>query len=104
MSAKPTTPMTGRLSRKETARRGDEIYQRDIRAQVEADHDGEVVAIDVVSGAWALGDSVLAARDRLEELQPDAIDVWLLRVGHRALTHFLSPRVIRPVETPRGER
>ena len=33
---------------------GKEIYERDIRPQVEADHDGEVVAIDVESGSWAI--------------------------------------------------
>ncbi len=32
----------------------DEIYERDVRKQVEADHDGEVVAIDVASGCWAI--------------------------------------------------
>ena len=40
----PTRPID------EITRLGDEIYERDIRKQVEADHDGEVVAIDVESG------------------------------------------------------
>ena len=35
------------LSSEETARRGDEIYERDIRKLVEAAHHGEVVAIEV---------------------------------------------------------
>lgn len=72
----------------ETARLGDEIYERDIRSLVEADHYGEVVAIDVNSRSWAIGDDVIAATDRLQTQSPDAIDVWLLRVGHRALHHF----------------
>ena len=72
----------------EIARLGDEIYERDVRAQVEADHHGEVVAIDVESGHWAIGDSVIAATDRLRAQHPDAADVWLLRVGYRALHHF----------------
>ena len=42
---------------------GDEIYERDIRAQVEANHHGAVVAIDVDSGSWAIGDTVIAATD-----------------------------------------
>ena len=77
-----------RRPREETARIGDEIYERDIRPQVEADHRGEVVAIDVESGSWAVGDNVIAATDRLRTQCPDAIDVWLLRVGYRALHHF----------------
>ncbi len=78
----PTRP------RDEIARLGDELYERDIRSQVEADHHGEVVAIDVDSGSWAIGDNVIAATDRLRTQRPDAIDVWLLRVGYRALHHF----------------
>ena len=80
--------MPPRRPSEETARLGDEIYERDIRRQVEADYRGEVVAIDVDSGSWAIGDNVIAARDRLRTQRPDAIDVWLLRVGYRALHHF----------------
>ena len=72
----------------ETARLGDEIYERDIRPQVEADHHGEVVAIDVDSGSWAIGKDEIAATDRLQAQRPDAYDVWCLRVGYRALRHF----------------
>ena len=39
----------------EIARLGKEFYERNIRRQVEADHVGEVVAIDVDSGDYALG-------------------------------------------------
>ena len=69
----------------EIARLGDEIYERDVREQVVADHDGEYVAIDVDSGKWAVADELLAARERLRVQQPEAIDVWLLRVGYRAV-------------------
>ena len=75
----PTRP------KEEIARLGDEIYERDVRAQVEADHDGEFVAIDVESGKWAVARELLAASDRLRAQQPEAIDVWLLRVGYRAV-------------------
>ena len=91
MDAKLKTPMTGRLSAEETARRGDEIYQRDVRPLVEADHHGEFVAIDVESGSWAIAGNLYDARELLDEKQPDALDVWLLRVGHRALHHFGRP-------------
>ena len=60
----PTRP------RDEIARLGDELYERDIRSQVEADHHGEVVAIDVDSGSWAIGDNVIAATDRLRDTTP----------------------------------
>ena len=74
--------------KEEIARLGDEIYDRDIRSQVESDHFGEYVAIDIDSGTWAIADDLRVAAKRLRTHRPDAIDVWLLRVGHRALHHF----------------
>ena len=74
-------------SREETARLGKEIYERDIRHLVEVDHHGEVVAIDVGSGSYALGENAIVASEGLREHYPDA-QVWLMRVGHRALYHF----------------
>ena len=96
MSDAETTARPRRPS-EETARLGDDIYERDIRLLVETDHHGEVVAIDVSSGSWAIGDDVIAATDRLQTQCPDAVDVWLLRVGHRALHHF-GGRPLRRVE------
>ena len=86
--SEPDTIARPRRPSEETAHLGDEIYERDIRSLVEADHHGEVVAIDVNSGSWAIGDDVIVATDRLQTQCPDATDVWLLRVGHRALHHF----------------
>ena len=80
-----TTPT--RRCHEETARLGKEIYERDIRHLVEADHHGEVVAIDVGSGSYALGENAIAASKGLRDQHPDA-QVWLMRVGHQALYHF----------------
>ncbi|MCY3655695.1 MAG: hypothetical protein OXG95_03670 [Chloroflexi bacterium] len=74
-----------RRSAEETARLGDEIYERDIRPLLEDAHDGAFIAIDVTSEDWAMGDSELSAADRLRSQQPDAIDVWLLRIGYRVV-------------------
>lgn len=93
--ARRTTPPS--RPKEETARLGGEIYERDIRSQVEADHVGEVVAIDVESGNWAIGADVIAATDRLWEQHPAAYDIWCLRVGYRAL-HRFGGRPIRRVE------
>lgn len=80
--------MNPRLSAEETARRGDEIYERDIKPTLSEDQHGRVVAIDVDSGCWAIADSVLGASDGLRVQRPDAADVWFLRVGYRALHRF----------------
>ena len=80
--------MTARRPAEETARLGDAIYERDIRARIEDDHRGEYVAIDVDSGSWAIGGELLDASDRLRDERPGAVDVWLIRVGHRAVARI----------------
>ena len=77
----PTRPTT------ETARLGDEIYDRDIRPHVEATYRGKVIAIDVDSGDYAIADTALAAADALRERCP-ATDVWAVRVGYPTLRTF----------------
>ena len=81
----------------DTARLGDEIYERDVRAQVEADHHGEYVAIDVDSGCWAISGDLRSASKQLRAERPEAVDVWLVRVGHRTL-HHLGGRPLRRAE------
>ncbi len=79
--------MAIRRSPEETGRLGDAIYERDIRPNVETAHHGKIVSIDVDSGDYAVGDSVIAATDRLRERRPDA-DVWSLRIGYGVLRQF----------------
>ena len=78
----PTRP------RDEIARLGDDIYERNVRPRVEANHDGEIVSIDVDTGNWAIDIDILAAVARLRVQCPEAINVWSLRVGHRAVYKF----------------
>lgn len=80
--------MRARRPTDETARLGDAIYECDIRARVEDDHRGEYVAIDVDSGSWAIGSELLDAADSLRDKRPGAINVWLVRVGHRAVARI----------------
>ena len=77
-----------RRQREETARLGQALYERDIRRQVEADHHGEIVAIDVDSGRWAVADGEVFAVDRLREMRPGVVNVLCERVGYRALRSF----------------
>lgn len=79
-----------RYSAGETAGRGDAIYERDIRPHVEETHRGNVVAIDVDSGAYVIADNALAASERLLAQHADA-EIWCVRIGHRAL-HRLGGR------------
>lgn len=72
----------GRTS-EEVARRGEEIYERSIRAEVEADNDGRFLALDVLSGDYEVADGALPASARLRERRPGAV-LYLMRVGRPA--------------------
>jgi hypothetical protein len=78
-----------RLSKEEHARRGTEIYERRIRPQLEAGNHGRIVAIDVETGEFELGDNTLQAADRLLARCPDA-QIWFVRIGHRGVHRFGS--------------
>lgn len=79
---------SSRLPSEEIGRRGRDIYERAIRHQVEADHHGEIVAIDIDSGEWATGEGVTDAVNRLKETCPGAINILSERVGYRGLASF----------------
>ena len=78
-----------RYSKEEFARRGDEIYQTQVRSQVEAGNHGKIVAIDIETGAFEVADTPMVAVDRLYECEPDA-QPWVIRIGHRAVFRFDS--------------
>jgi hypothetical protein len=67
----------------ETVRHGREIYEREIRTQVEASHDGEFVVVDVTTGAWEVDEDDVAASEQLLAKNPDAV-LYFARVGRRA--------------------
>ena len=75
--------MPRRRPAEETARLGDELYERALRPQVELSRHGQIVAIDVDSGSWAAADTVLKAAELLRVERPGATNVWRVRVGHR---------------------
>ena len=76
-----------RYGKEEFARRGQAIYEKRVRPQVEAGNTGRVVAIDVETEAFEVADDPIAASDRLFARCPDA-QPWLVRIGHRALHRF----------------
>ena len=80
-----------RYTKEEAARLGDEIYDRDIRSQVEPQRNGEVVAIDLDTGAWEVDPDEITAAHRLEARLTDA-QIWVVRAGSRYLTRFGASR------------
>ncbi len=73
-----------RYPKEELARRGTEIYERQVRPQVEASNHGRIVAVDIETGAFEVADDVLTASDRLFARCPDA-QPWIVRIGYPAV-------------------
>ena len=71
-------------SSEEIAQKGEDIYNRLLRAQFEVVYRGKIVAIDVDSGDHAVAESVLEASRQVSAKHPHA-QIFLLRVGDKAL-------------------
>ena len=82
-----------RYSKEEFARRGNEIYQTQIRPQVETGNHGKIVAIDIETGAFELAKDTITASDRLLERYPDA-QIWCIRIGHKGVHRFGLSRLL----------
>lgn len=76
-----------RYSKEEFAQRGNEIYESQVRPQVEQGNHGKIVAIDIETGAFELARDTMTASDRLLERYPDA-QIWCVRIGHRGVHRF----------------
>ena len=79
-------PGSGR-DNEEIGRRGEEVYERSVRAKVEGEagelNEGRFVVLDVETGDYELADEAVVATARLRERRPDAV-FYLKRVGRRA--------------------
>lgn len=73
-----------RYSKEEFAKRGDEIYETQVRSQVEEANHGKIVAIDIETGAFEIADEILDATSKLFKRIPEA-QPWIVRIGHRAV-------------------
>jgi hypothetical protein len=78
-----------RYSKEEFARRGDEIYESQVRQQVEEGNHGKIVAIDIETGDFELADDTMTATRKLLERCPDS-QTWVVRIGYRAVHRFGS--------------
>lgn len=83
-----------RYSKEEFARRGHEIYESQVRSQVEEGNHGKIVAIDIETGAFEVANDSLTAAKQLLSNHPDA-QIFGIRIGHPAVHRFgfCSPNV-----------
>jgi hypothetical protein len=73
-------PIENESASERTARLGTEIYQRIVARNLKAEDHGKVVAIDVDTELWAIGENAILAADALQRVSA-AADVWIVRVG-----------------------
>lgn len=85
-----------RDSKDEFGRRGDAIYEKEVRPRLKADDEGKFAAIDIESGEFAVDSDELKAGNKLRKRIPEA-QIWIVRVGYRAV-HRIGGRVRR--DTP----
>ena len=69
-----------RYGKEEFAKRGDSIFDHDIRPHLKNARDDDFVAIDIETGAYEIDADEMAACDRLLARVPNA-QTWLRRVG-----------------------
>ena len=69
-----------RYSKEEFAKRGDAIFERDIKPRVSSEDKEKFVAIDIETGSYEIDASELVASDRLRARIPEP-QIWLRRIG-----------------------
>ncbi len=81
----------------EVARRGREIYEQKLRREVELEHEGRFLVVDIESGEYEVADNALAASRRLRERKPDAV-LYLMRVGREAAFRLGGRSLLKPAK------
>lgn len=80
-------PTKRRYSKEEFARRGDEVYARQVAPYLKAEDRDKFIAVDIETGTYEIDADELKACNRLRRRLPDA-QIWLVRAGSRHLHRF----------------
>ncbi len=83
-------PLAARSAREVLARRGDEVYEREILPRLGPEDQGKFVLIDVRTSDYEVDRDELAASDRLLARHPEA-EVWMRQAGSAYARRF-GPR------------
>jgi hypothetical protein len=76
--------------REEVARRGDEIYEREVLPNLDPTDEGKYALIDIETADYEIDRDEIAASDRLLARHPDA-QVWMRQIGSPHARRF-GPR------------
>jgi hypothetical protein len=69
------------------ARSAREVYESRLRAELEASHRNEFVAVEPISGDYFLGTSLSEAIGAARDAHPDRLS-HAIRIGHSATVHL----------------
>jgi len=72
------------IDKNELVEKGKEIYKKKLKDKLEPEHKGEIVAIDIKSGDYFLGKSVIEADRKAREKYPDDV-FYFNKIGYRAV-------------------
>jgi len=70
---------------------GQRIYDEHLRSQMERDHMGKFLVVDVLTGDFELGDEDIDASLRILQRRPEAL-LFGLRIGEEAAYRFGAVR------------
>lgn len=79
--------VTRKYEKEEFARRGDALYEEVVRPHLKKKDNGRLVALDIDSGEYEIGDDQLAICQLLRTRVPEA-QIWTVRVGSRYVHKF----------------
>lgn len=66
------------------AGRGETLYDQSIKQQVEPQHIGDFLVVDVETGDYEIGNDYILPTERLLAKRPDA-PLYALRIGYRSI-------------------
>ncbi len=72
------------VNTQEIARKGEEIYQKELKEKLEKEYIGKFVAIEVESGEYFLGETQMEATTKARKKFPDKI-TYLVKIGFPAV-------------------
>ena len=74
-----------RYKGEEITRRGEELYEQSLRARVETEeYIGKIIAIDIETGEYEIGNDIIATGRCLLAKHPDAA-TWTKRIGYNSV-------------------
>jgi len=72
------------VNKNELVAQGQRIYETFLQEELESEHKGKVAAIEVESGDYFLGESVVEAAKKAREKYPEKL-FYFAKVGSRAM-------------------